>query len=66
MALLWNTLATREVDLLRSTRCAQRFQIRPHCAWVNYVRSHDDIGWTFDDAVRRGSSASTATTTASS
>jgi amylosucrase len=26
-----------------------RFQIDPACAWVNYVRSHDDIGWTFDD-----------------
>ncbi len=22
----------------------------PGCAWVNYVRVHDDIGWTFDDA----------------
>jgi len=24
-------------------------RIDPRCAWVNYVRSHDDIGWTFDD-----------------
>ncbi len=23
------------------------------CAWVNYLRSHDDIGWTFDDADAR-------------
>jgi amylosucrase len=28
----------------------ERFKIGPCCAWVNYVRSHDDIGWTFDDA----------------
>jgi amylosucrase len=26
-----------------------RFQLPPGCAWVNYLRSHDDIGWTFDD-----------------
>jgi amylosucrase len=26
-----------------------RFKINPRCAWVNYVRSHDDIGWTFSD-----------------
>ncbi len=28
---------------------SERFQINPACAWVNYVRSHDDIGWTFSD-----------------
>ena len=27
----------------------ERFKIEPGCAWVNYVRCHDDIGWTFDD-----------------
>jgi amylosucrase len=27
----------------------ERFNISPRCAWVNYVRSHDDIGWTFSD-----------------
>ena len=48
MALLWNSLATREVRLLRHSM-SYRFQIDPACAWVNYVRSHDDIGWTFDD-----------------
>jgi amylosucrase len=26
-----------------------RFQLPPGTAWVNYLRSHDDIGWTFDD-----------------
>jgi len=55
MALLWNTLATRRVDLL-SQALAERFQIHPQTAWVNYVRCHDDIGWTFsdEDAARLG------------
>jgi amylosucrase len=48
MALLWNSLATREVRLLRHSM-RYRFQIPEGCAWVNYVRVHDDIGWTFDD-----------------
>jgi amylosucrase len=48
MALLWESLATREVKLLR-TSMSHRFRIDPACAWVNYVRCHDDIGWTFDD-----------------
>ncbi|MBK8048332.1 MAG: amylosucrase [Anaerolineales bacterium] len=48
MALLWNSLATREVRLLRQS-LSRRFQIAPDTAWVNYVRCHDDIGWTFDD-----------------
>ena len=49
MALLWESLATREVKLLQHS-LAERFSITPGCAWVNYVRVHDDIGWTFDDA----------------
>jgi amylosucrase len=48
MALLWNSLATRKVRLL-SQALASRFRIDPACAWVNYVRVHDDIGWTFSD-----------------
>ena len=48
MALLWNSLATRKVRLL-SQALATRFRIDPACAWVNYVRVHDDIGWTFSD-----------------
>jgi glycosidase len=48
MALLWEALATREVKLLSSS-IRQRFQIPADCAWVNYVRCHDDIGWTFSD-----------------
>ena len=48
MALLWNSLATRKVRLLAQAM-RQRFQIPPDCTWVNYVRVHDDIGWTFSD-----------------
>ena len=48
MALLWNTLATREINLLLYSM-RKRFDIPEGCAWVNYVRCHDDIGWTFSD-----------------
>jgi glycosidase len=48
MALLWNSLATRKVRLL-SQALETRFKIHPQTAWVNYVRVHDDIGWTFSD-----------------
>ncbi len=53
MALIWNSLATREVRLLKQS-LGERFDIDPQCAWVNYIRVHDDIGWTFsdEDAVR--------------
>ena len=55
MALLWNTLATREVNLLQLA-LAERHHLPEGTAWVNYVRSHDDIGWTFadEDAARFG------------
>jgi len=48
MALLWEALATRKVHLLHHSM-QKRFGINSHCAWVNYVRCHDDIGWTFSD-----------------
>ncbi|MFN2150504.1 MAG: amylosucrase [Anaerolineales bacterium] len=48
MALLWNSLATRKVRLLTQA-LATRFKLDPGTAWVNYVRCHDDIGWTFSD-----------------
>ena len=48
MALLWEALATREVKLLDHAM-RRRFQLPAGTAWVNYLRSHDDIGWTFDD-----------------
>lgn len=49
MALLWESLATREVTLLAHAM-KTRNRIHPDCSWVNYLRCHDDIGWTFDDA----------------
>jgi amylosucrase len=48
MALLWEALATREIKLLDHSM-RTRFKLPPGCAWINYLRSHDDIGWTFDD-----------------
>ena len=48
MALLWESLATRNVSLLQRSM-ARWFPIPQECSWVNYVRVHDDIGWTFAD-----------------
>jgi len=48
MALLWESLATGEVKLLDHSM-RHRFRLPQGTAWVNYLRSHDDIGWTFDD-----------------
>jgi len=48
MALLWEALATRDVRLLRHAM-SKRFALPNGCAWVNYVRCHDDIGWAFSD-----------------
>jgi amylosucrase len=48
MALLWESLATRKVNLLSRT-LTHRYQLPQNTAWVNYLRCHDDIGWTFDD-----------------
>lgn len=52
MALLWSTLATRDTSLLRHS-LHKRFEIPAGCAWVNYVRCHDDIGWVFSDGDAR-------------
>ncbi|MCW8818328.1 MAG: alpha-amylase family glycosyl hydrolase [Ignavibacteriaceae bacterium] len=51
MALLWESLATQKITLLRHA-LEKRFTIPPNCMWANYIRSHDDIGWAFsnDDA----------------
>jgi amylosucrase len=55
MALIWEALATRDVKLLANAM-HHRDRLPRGCAWVNYLRCHDDIGWTFDDedAVRVG------------
>ena len=46
MVLLWQALATGDARLLRHSM-AKRFELPAGTAWVNYVRSHDDIGWGF-------------------
>jgi amylosucrase len=48
MSLLWEALATRDVKLLEHSM-RNRYRTPAGCTWVNYVRCHDDIGWTFDD-----------------
>jgi amylosucrase len=48
MVLLWEALATRQVSLMNYA-LAKRYAIPSNCAWVNYVRCHDDIGWGFAD-----------------
>jgi amylosucrase len=48
MAELWEAAATREVKLL-SHSIRKRHRLPAGCAWANYVRCHDDIGWTFAD-----------------
>src|SRR4030066_301566 len=48
MALLWSSLATREVGLL-NLALRERQKLPDGCAWINYVRCHDAIGWTFSD-----------------
>jgi len=48
MALLWNSLATRQINLLAQA-LETRTKIHNETTWVNYVRCHDDIGWTFSD-----------------
>lgn len=53
MALLWEALATREIKLLKYSM-QRRFHIPENCAWINYVRVHDDIGWSFADEDANG------------
>lgn len=48
MASLWEAAATRDVSLLRYAM-ERRFALPHGCSWVNYIRCHDDIGWSFAD-----------------
>lgn len=48
MSSIWEALATRSTDFLRYTMNKQ-FPLPPGCTWLNYLRSHDDIGWGFSD-----------------
>lgn len=53
MALLWEALATQDVRLLAHSM-RTRYRLPAGSSWVNYLRCHDDIGWTFDDEDARG------------
>jgi amylosucrase len=44
MALLWSSLATGRVGLMRHV-LDQMPPLPPGAGWVTYVRCHDDIGW---------------------
>lgn len=48
MALLWESAATRKTKLLKQS-LEHRHQLPPGTSWVNYLRGHDDIGWSFDN-----------------
>lgn len=48
MAELWEAAATKETKLLAHS-LAKRHALPAGNTWVNYVRCHDDIGWTFAD-----------------
>lgn len=48
MVLLWSSLAEQRVTLL--THALQQMpDTPPGCAWVTYIRCHDDIGWAIRD-----------------
>lgn len=48
MALLWEAIATRETRLLKQS-VGHRQHLWQGTVWVNYLRGHDDIGWSFDN-----------------
>ncbi|HKZ20639.1 MAG TPA: alpha-amylase family glycosyl hydrolase [Acidimicrobiia bacterium] len=55
MTSVWDALATDDVRFLEIA-LGERFHLPPGCSWLTYLRSHDDIGWGFDDgdAIRIG------------
>jgi amylosucrase len=48
MSSVWESLATADTRLLAQA-LSDRSTVPPGCAWITYLRSHDDIGWWFDD-----------------
>ncbi len=48
MALIGKLWPPGEVKLLAFSM-KHRERLPDECTWVNYLRCHDDIGWTFDD-----------------
>ena len=49
MASIWNTVATKDVRLLRH-QLEQVFALPREYGFLNYLRCHDDIGWGLDYA----------------
>jgi amylosucrase len=45
---VWEALASADTRLL-ARALADRSSLPTGCAWINYLGSHDDIGWWFDD-----------------
>lgn len=50
MVLLWNSLATRDVQLMERSLSID-YGIPDSGTWINYVRCHDDIGWGFEKEI---------------
>lgn len=48
MVNLWGALASEDVTLLKY-HLEDILALPPHCAFVNYLRCHDDIGWGLDE-----------------
>lgn len=48
MVQLWEAMATGWTHLLMHSM-SKRFPLPKGTTWVNYIRSHDDIGWGFAD-----------------
>ncbi|HAV12655.1 MAG TPA: amylosucrase [Opitutae bacterium] len=48
MSLMWEGIATRETKLLKQS-LSHRHTLPYGTSWVNYLRGHDDIGWSFDN-----------------
>lgn len=46
MALLWEAVSTRNTTLLK-TSMRHRQNLPAGTTWANYLRGHDDIGWSF-------------------
>jgi amylosucrase len=59
MVCMWDALATRDTRLLTHSM-QKHFALPSNTAWINYIRSHDDIGWGFadEDAAEIGVDAS--------
>ena len=52
MATQWSALASGDVRQLKR-QLDDLHSLPPHCAFVNYLRCHDDIGWGLNEAYGR-------------